>query len=96
MDTIAKPQRKTARLTSIAENAKRAKQFQRTDYGGKDQIEVLYRYIEEEIESKGGKVGQNTKYLIAKAMQKLASKQVASCRKRTSGPLNEIIRLAGG
>jgi len=93
---IAEPQRKTARLSNIAENAKKAKQFQRTDYGGKNQIEALYQFIEEEVESKGGKLGQNTKYLVAKALQKLAAKQVASCRKRTDGPLNEIIRLAGG
>lgn len=94
--TIAEPQRQTARLSEIARLAKLAKQFQRTDYGGREQIEALYEYIDEEIIGKGAKLSQDARYLVARAIKKMAQRQVASCRKRTNNPLDEIIRLAGG
>lgn len=94
--TIAEPQRQTTRLSEIARLAKLAKQFQRTDYGGRDQIDAIYDYIDKEIIGKGAKLSQNARYLVARAIKKMAQKQVSSCRKRTDNPLNEIIRLSGG
>lgn len=88
--------RKTKRLSEIIKNAKKAKQFQRRDHGGRDKIIATYQFIDEEIIEKGGRLSKNTKYLVAKALQKFAASQIAGCRKRTNPPLNEIIELAGG
>lgn len=93
---IRVPVRKTKRLIEIVKNAKKAKQFQRRDYGGREKMEASYKFIKQEIIDKGGKMGKNTKFLVAQALQKFAKQQIASCRKRTNTPLDEIIRLAGG
>lgn len=93
---LSSPQKQTARLAEIAANAKKAKQFQRLDFGGRNQVEAIEDYIEKEILNRGGKMGKDTKILTIKAIKAILSKQVESCRKRTNGPLDEIIRLAGG
>lgn len=93
---ISAPTRQTKRLTEIVKNAKKAKQFQRRDHGGRGKMEAAYDFIREEITAKGGCLSKDTKFMVAQALQKFAKQQIASCRKRTNSPLNEIIRLAGG
>lgn len=93
---IPAPNHPTKRLTEIAKNAKKAKQFQRRDHGGRDKMAAAYDFINNEILAKGGRLSQDTKFLVAQALQKFAKQQIAGCRKRTDPPLNEIIRLAGG
>lgn len=96
MIMINAPIRQTKRLIEIAKNAKKAKQFQRRDHGGRGKMKAAYQFIDEEILAKGGKLSRDAKFLVAQALQKFAKQQIASCRKRTKPPLDEIIRLAGG
>ena len=90
------PQRQTGRLKEISRLAKNTKKFQRTDNGGKEEIESMLDIIEVNIINEGIFLSKDAKIAIAKLLLNHGKKQVAGCRKRTSKPLDEIIRLCGG
>jgi hypothetical protein len=90
------PQRKTERLSEVSRLTKNAKQFVRRDYGGQDQIESVLKIIDDKIASEGIFLSKDAKIAVAKLLIDQGKKQIESCRKRTTPPLDEIIRLCGG
>lgn len=94
--TLTAPSRKTKRLAEISRLAKNAKKFQRTDHGGKDQMESALATVERDVINEGSFLSKEAKILVAKMLIQYGKKQVSGCRKRTSPPLDEIIELCGG
>jgi hypothetical protein len=84
------------KIQKLSDDAKNVKRFIRLDVGGRDIHAAVYKYIDDNILTKGGSMGKLTKQLTAAAIISFANSQLGGVRSRTKSRLDSIITVAAG